>query len=50
MNNSQINNIINSEMFTTKSLDILNTRTSVSSISENDKFTSEEIERFLLYS
>ena len=37
-------------MFTTKGLDILNTRTSVSSISENDKFTSEEMKQFLLYS
>ena len=36
-------------MFTTKGLDILNTRTSVSSISENNKFTLKEIERFLLY-
>ena len=36
-------------MFTTKGLDILNTRTSVSSISENDKFTSEKMEQFLLY-
>ena len=33
-------------MFTTKGFNIFNTRTSVSSISENDKFTSEEIEHF----
>ena len=49
MNNNQINSIISSEMFTTKDLDIFNTRISVSSISENDEFTLEEIEQFLLY-
>lgn len=44
MNDNQINSIVSSEIVDTKGLDILNTRPSVSSISEPDKFTSDEME------
>ena len=50
MNDNQIDNIISSGAVTTKGLDILDTRPSVGSVSETDEFTSEEMERFLLYS
>ena len=50
MNDNQINNIISSETASTKGLDILNPRPLVSSVSENDEFSSEEMERFLMYS
>jgi hypothetical protein len=50
MNNNQINSIINSGIVDTKGLDILGTKPSVSSISETDEFTSDKMERYLLYS
>ncbi|GBC14324.2 hypothetical protein RIR_jg39108.t1 [Rhizophagus irregularis DAOM 181602=DAOM 197198] len=50
MNDKQINNIVSSGIVDTKGLDILDTRPSVSSISELDEFTSVEMERYLLYS
>ena len=50
MNDNQIDNIISSGAVPTKGLDILDTRPSVGSVSESDEFTSEEMERFLLYS
>ena len=43
MNDKQINNIVSSEIVDTKGLDILDTRPSVGSISEPDKFTSVNI-------
>jgi hypothetical protein len=49
MNDNQINSIINSGMVDTKGLNILGTKPSVDSISETDEFTSDEIERYLLY-
>ena len=49
MNDNQINNIIGSGA-ATKGLDILDTRPSVGSISDNDEFSLEEMEWFLLYS
>jgi hypothetical protein len=50
MSDNQISNIISSEIEPTKGLDILNPRPSVGSISENDEFSSEEMDRFLMYS
>jgi hypothetical protein len=50
MNDNQINSIINSGIVDTKGLDILGTKPSVGSISETDEFTSDEMERYLLYS
>ena len=44
MNDKQINNIVSSGIVDTKGLDILDTRPSVSSISEPDEFTSVEME------
>ncbi|SRR6266496_3421504 len=49
MNDNQINSIISSGVVDTKGLDILDTRPSVSSISESDEFTSDEMARYLLY-
>ncbi|GBB89908.1 hypothetical protein RclHR1_16760004 [Rhizophagus clarus] len=50
MNDNQINNIISLDLVNTKSLNILDTRFSVGSISETDEFTSDEMARYLLYS
>ena len=50
MNDNQISNIISSGSVSTKGFNILDTRPSVGTISENDEFSSEEMERFLLYS
>ncbi len=50
MNDNQINSIISSGVVDTKGLDILDTRPSVSSISEPDEFTSNEMTWYLLYS
>ncbi|GBB87062.1 hypothetical protein RclHR1_13520004 [Rhizophagus clarus] len=50
MNNNQVSNIISLDLINTKGLNILNTRPSVSSISETNKFTSDEMARYLLYS
>lgn len=48
MNDSQIEYIISSTE--TKGIDLLNSRTSVGSLSESDEFTSAEMHRHLLYS
>ena len=48
MNDSQIDYIMSFRE--TKGIDLLNTRTSVGSLSETDEFTSAEMLRHLLYS
>ena len=50
MNDNQINSIISSGVVDTKDLDILNTSPSISLILESDKFTSNEMAWYLLYS